>query len=318
VQVCPLLALPNVVTHELEKKRTPAAPASAFRAAPEPEPESALPAAEHDFSTIPVYPEADEEADDGGDGPGHGHIGRTIIYGDFRAHLDTLFARLTNREFRKHFREWKHSPDQYEILRDKTSTDRLIDAKPVVDETVGAGTASEHVHYDVKYSHVGSAEDHVPQDDMPGNVSQDDEPEDDVHQDDVPKDDVPKHHVRKMKRRLPSFRRKPGKKRGWGMANRVEQTNGFHILSFGIGDYNQFNVLGGDQKGKRISPYTNALIAYVGRSRHGRPAAFIAIGTGFRKGGGWVSTPESRKRWWRELKRKLRKRKLRRRKLRGM
>lgn len=263
---------------------------------------------QHDFSTIPVYPESEEEADvsaepdreteeeeeedeedeeaagdDEAGEPTPGHEGKRIVYGDLGDRINTFFARLTNREFRKRFREWKDSPDRYFIQQDRKAKDLLIDAEPAaVGGAILPGTESEHHHFDVKYRRVGLDID-IP----------------------LPQSD----------RRLPSPKRTKGRKRGWGMANRMEQENGFHVLSFGIGDYNRYNMLGGEQKGKKIHPYRNALIGYIGRSKDGKPPAFIAIGVGLRKGGGWVSTPQSRKtareRWrkrWRKITRFTRRR----------
>lgn len=235
---------------------------------------------EHDFTRVPAQARA-EDTESAGAGdveasaeeePGPGHPGERIVYGDFRDRINVFFARLTNRAFRTRFSEWRDSPDRYVIQRDRKAKDLLIDAEPVqVGATFDKGTADEHEHFTVKYRRAGLDADPPALD-----------------------------------RSLPSFRRGKGDDRGWGMANRFEQPNGFHVLSFGVGDYNDYNMLGGEQTGKRIRPYTNALIAFVGRSKCGRPPAFIAIGVGLRKAGGWVSTPQSRKRWRNRWRRRLR------------
>jgi RHS repeat-associated protein len=238
---------------------------------------------------------ADARTNDGDDHPNTDpHPGKHIVYKDLRARIDTAFARLFNRDFRHKFNEWRHSHDQYRIERDKKATDSLVDATPKLVGHFDEDTPKEHSHYDVKYSRVGST------DSGPGPVHWR-----------WPTIDLWRPIKLFLKVALDFFKIAIGlvgalltlavgllfglaikihnlfSKRdiGWGVANRVETMGGFHVLSFGVGDYNRYNMIGLRQKGVKITPEPNPLLGIIGRRRHGHPPRFLTIGQELKGGG---------------------------------
>jgi hypothetical protein len=88
------------------------------------------------------------------------------------------------------------------------------------------------------------------------------------------------------------------RKIGWGLANRVEDgLSGINLLSYGIGDYNRYNMFGMPihPHGKaRIHPEQHSLLGIIGHPRYhhpaGRPAhrhppPFLTFGQELKGGG---------------------------------
>lgn len=245
----------------------------------------------------------DEAGQDGHDGDQKpGHIGKHIEYEDFRDRLNTFFARLIDKDFRAKFRGWRDSPDKYKIQRDKKATSTLVDAER------DAGTThspDDHKHYIIKYNRVGRSEP-------------------------PPPPPPPPHwpNIKAFFKRLwgfvvPAFQilfslivAIPAllvglfvgihnlfskHKWGWGWANRIENEKGFHLMSWGIGDYNRYNMIGIPihPKGKQVlHPKHDALFGIIGqpgRKRHGHrnPPAFITFGQELRSGKHFIYEPGS-------------------------
>lgn len=168
-----------------------------------------------------------------------GHRGPHIAYGDFRDKLNTFFARLISKSFRKQFNEWRDSPHQYKIRRDKDAHEGLIEAqpegaKPKTD--YDKGTPDEHKHYEVKYHRLG-----LPWPDMP--------PPPGIRIR-LPKIHLPHIDWKKLSHILPitiafSFKDFKNIKHifsGWGLTFSIGKHGG--ALAFGIGDWRNYNMFG--------------------------------------------------------------------------
>ena len=167
----------------------------------------------------------------------------SIVYGNWRDRLNTLIARMTNRDFRKQFRLWQASPNRYRIHRDPEAKDLLIDALPVPGKQ--QQHAAGHQHFEVPYRRIGF-------------------------------EGKPPKPPKPPKRRKDELH--------WGWGNRVENVHKGHVFSFGMGNYNRYNIVGGEQGGKKLQPEPNSLFGWVGSPRHGRPAPYILFARSLRNG----------------------------------
>jgi hypothetical protein len=251
------------------------------------------------------------EEEKGKPGRRPGHRGEHIDYGDFRDKINTRFARIFSKSFRKQFNEWRDdSPHHYKISRDKDADQGLIDAHPeeVKPKTdYDKDTPDEHKHYDVKYDRLG------------------------IHWPEIPwrKIEIPWKKIGDFFKAVwggilivlkllltllklvvalsvglfIGVRNLFSKhKWGWGWANEVTNEKGFHLLSFGMGDYNRYSMIGTriHPTGKQlIHPKQDAMIGYIGKSksrshhRPKRPSAFITIGQSLNSGRNLVRGPGS-------------------------
>jgi RHS repeat-associated protein len=230
------------------------------------------------------------------------HIHEGIGYGDFRDRVNTWAAWLVSKNFRAKYRRWNRSSDHYEIKRYKSES-HLINAYPSEGLTYGRKSGQTYTHYYVKYHGIGR-----PKVEWPTKVWEFFKKTFRFVVAGAKKVFGALKIALQLILMLPMFIiallaglviaivnlfRK--QKLGWGWANRVENENGFHIMSWGIGDYNKWSMIGTriHPKGKLIiRPERDALFGVIGPTRHVRrygrryslPPVHITFGQEFPSG----------------------------------
>lgn len=259
-----------------------------------------------------------------------------IEYGTATDRINTKIAYYLDAAFREKFKQWEASGDVYLITKDEDATDRLVDATP---KEVDVSTLEQEDRdnlqvdpkdclFEVPYSRKGKLDN----DTIPN------APRDGIDIGSLPKIEMPIIRivwntlvdVGKLLLEIPKviFGLTVGlfaaiwnlfskKKLGWGLANRISDgTTGMNLISYGVGDYNNYNFLCmpiHPTPRTKMSPSNDALIGVIGRGKRktvhskkglhkkrNRPKSFLTIGKELKSG--WqavlrIGSGKLRKRW---------------------
>ena len=196
--------------------------------------------------------------------------GDSVKFGGFRDKINAFFGKMFNKDFREKFKGWKESDDMHTFRKDRSSDRRLVNASRMQLPNVGANDA-----FDVPYGRGFGIGDISSKGlrftatslSIPFQLGF----------------SIGKLSIGGISGiGIAFYNLFSAENIGWGTANRISFHNGRNMLSWGVGDYNNYNMFGQSLENSpfgaaKIHPRDALIGLRVGQGQQLRSVAFIDI-----------------------------------------